>query len=102
MQPIVALSSTEAKYKALAILTCEIMWLKKLFNDLDVQVKEFTLFQDNLLTSIHLANNPMVHARSKHIQIHYHFNREKVLTKEMKIKYMIQHKEPTSRYDDKT
>ena len=58
------------------------MWLKKLFKDLDVEVKEFTLFGDNI-SSIHLATNPMFHARTKHVEIHYHFIREKVLAKEV-------------------
>ena len=61
------------------------MWLKKLFKDLDVEVKYFTLFGDNI-SSIHLATNPMFHAR--HIEIHYHFIREEVLAKEVNIKYI--------------
>ena len=63
------------------------MWLKKLFKDLDVEVKYFTLFGDNI-SSIHLATNPMFHARTKHIEIHYHFIREEVLAKEVNIKYI--------------
>jgi len=30
-----------------------------------------------------LANNPVYHARTKHIEVHYHFIREKVLAKEI-------------------
>ena len=33
---------------------------------------------DNM-SSIHLANNPVYHARTKHIEVHYHYVREKVL-----------------------
>jgi len=35
------------------------------------------------ISSILLANNPIYHARTKHIEVHYHFIREKVLTKEI-------------------
>jgi hypothetical protein len=33
-QPIVALSSTEAKYRGVAIVACEVVWLQKLLSDL--------------------------------------------------------------------
>ncbi len=40
------------------------------------------IYCDNI-SSILLANNPVYHVRSKHIEVHYHFIREKVLTKEI-------------------
>ena len=61
--------------------------LRSFFKDLDVEVKEFTLFGDNI-SSIHLATNHMFHGRTRHIEIHYHFIREKVIAKEVNIKYI--------------
>ncbi len=40
------------------------------------------IYYDNI-NSILLANNPIYHARTKHIEVHYHFIREKVLAKEI-------------------
>jgi len=40
------------------------------------------IYCDNI-SSILLANNPVYHARTKHIEVHYHFIREKVLVKEI-------------------
>jgi hypothetical protein len=40
------------------------------------------IYCDNI-SSILLANNPVYHARTKHIDVHYHFIREKVLAKEI-------------------
>ena len=37
-QPTVALSSTEAEYRSLANATCEVMWLKKLLGDLQINL----------------------------------------------------------------
>ncbi len=37
---------------------------------------------DNI-NSMLLTNNPIYHARTKHIEVHYHFIREKVLAKEI-------------------
>ena len=41
---------------------------------------------DNI-SSIMLASNPTFHARTTHIEIHYHFIREKVLNKEIDLVY---------------
>ncbi len=40
------------------------------------------IYYDNI-SSILLANNPVYHARTKHIEVHYHFIREKVIAKEI-------------------
>ncbi len=40
------------------------------------------IYCDNI-NNILLANNPVYHARTKHIEVHYHFIREKILTKEI-------------------
>ncbi len=40
------------------------------------------IYCDNI-SSILLANNPVYHVRTKHIEVHYHFIREKILTKEI-------------------
>ncbi len=40
------------------------------------------IYCDNI-SSILLVNNPVYHVRTKHIEVHYHFIREKVLAKEI-------------------
>jgi hypothetical protein len=40
------------------------------------------IYYDNI-NSILLVNNPVYHARTKHIEMHYHFIKEKVLAKEI-------------------
>ncbi len=45
------------------------------------------IYCDNI-SSILLANNPVYHARTKHIEVHYHFIKEKVLTKEIDLIYV--------------
>ncbi len=40
------------------------------------------IYCDNI-SSILLVNNPIYHARTKHIEVHYHFIKEKVITKEI-------------------
>ncbi|KAK9063785.1 hypothetical protein SSX86_017657 [Deinandra increscens subsp. villosa] len=87
-QPTVSLSTTEAEYRAAAMAAQEIVWLKLVLGELKQQADmKVTLYCDNL-SSIQLAENPMFHARSKHIEVHYHFIREKVLGGEIDLKYI--------------
>jgi len=80
-QPIVALSSTEWKYRGVTIVACEIVWLQKLLSDSGQSVDApLVIYCDNI-SSILLANNPVYHAKTKHIEVHYHFIKEKVLAK---------------------
>jgi hypothetical protein len=82
-QPTIALSSTEAEYRSEAIIACEVIWLLKPLSDLGQSVDApIVIYCDNI-NNILLANNPIYHARTKHIEVHYHFIREKVLVKEI-------------------
>jgi hypothetical protein len=82
-QPIVALSSTEIEYKGAAIVAYEIVWLQKPLSHLGQSVDGLVVIYCDNISSILLANNLVYHARTKHIKVHYHFIREKILAKEI-------------------
>ena len=75
-QLTIALSSTEAEYRGMAIAACEALWLKRLLKDLGVPITDLICILYNNMSSIYLARNPVFHARTKHIEVHYHFIRE--------------------------
>jgi len=78
-QNSVSLSTTEVEYKTAALAAQECIWLQRLANDLHLPIiKPTTLFGDNQ-SALKLTNNPVFHARTKHIEIEHHFIREKVL-----------------------
>ena len=57
---------------------CEAIWLKRILKDLGVPIKDSTpLYCDNM-SSIYLAWNLVFHTRTKHIEVHYHFIRERI------------------------
>lgn len=90
-QTTVALSSTEAEYRGAAMAACEVAWLRKLLHSFGLHILQpVTLFCDNM-SSIQLANNPVFHARTKHIEVHYHYIREKVLAQEIDLVYVGTH-----------
>ncbi len=49
--------------------------------------RQVVIYCDNL-SNTQLARNPVFHARTKHIEVHYHFIREKVLAGEIDLIYV--------------
>jgi histone deacetylase 1/2 len=90
-QPTVSRSSTEAEYKSVANATAEIMWIQRLLHELGVFLSRApTLWCDNL-GATYLSVNPVFHARTKHIEVDYHFVRERVAQKALHIRFISTH-----------
>ncbi|PKU80183.1 Retrovirus-related Pol polyprotein from transposon TNT 1-94 [Dendrobium catenatum] len=80
-QTTVSRSSTESEYRALASATADTIWLKRLLSDFQIPHEEpVTIFCDNT-SAIALANNPVFHARTKHIEIDQRFVRDHIQRK---------------------
>jgi hypothetical protein len=72
-QSVVARSSTEANYRALANTTSKLLWLRWLLHDMGVsQTSSSPIFCDNG-SAIQIAHNDVFHERTKHIEIDCHF-----------------------------
>ena len=82
-QATVALSSTEAEYRAASIATCEEVWLRRLIADLGEYIDGAVAIWCDNMSSIQLTKNPVFHARTKHIELYYHFVREKEIDGEV-------------------
>ena len=77
-QPTVARSSTESEYQAMAPATVELIWTTFLLRDIGIPFPwPLTLFYDNI-SALYMTVNPIIHARTKHVEVDYHFVREKV------------------------
>ena len=77
-QATVALSTSEAEYVALSSATQEVIWLRRLLTDLGQVPNEPTVMMEDNQGAIAIARNPVAHARTKHIDIRYHFVHEAV------------------------
>ena len=87
-QATVAASTTEAEYMAEAHAAKEAIWLRKLLSDLGVAVPTTIKIMADNQSAIKLANNPVTSVRSKHIDVIYHFVRERVARDEIEFEYV--------------
>lgn len=87
-QQTIAQSSTKAEYRSLAHTAAEISWLPMLLQDLHVYLPHCPLIWCDNISAISLDSNPIFHARTKYVDIDYHFVREKVLSKDLDIHYI--------------
>jgi histone deacetylase 1/2 len=87
-QATVSRSSTESEYKAIANATAEIMWVQTLLRELGIpSPRAARLWCDNIGAK-YLSANPVFHARTKHIEVDYHFVRERVAQKLLEIEFV--------------
>ncbi|PSC67710.1 Retrovirus-related Pol poly from transposon TNT 1-94 [Micractinium conductrix] len=87
LQPTVAASTTEAEYISAATTIKEGLWLRKLFQDLSLDLHTVAICADSQ-TALKLLKNPIVSNRSKHIDVVHHFARERVARNEVTFEYI--------------
>ena len=75
-QPIITLSTTEVEFFAAAACACQAIWMRRILKEIGhVQAAGTKLMCVNSSTT-KLSKNPVLHGRSKHIRIRFHFLRD--------------------------
>lgn len=82
-----SLSTTEAEYIAASLSGCIALWLRGILENLKFkQCEPTTLFCDNS-SAISVSKDPVLHGRTKHIRLRFHFLRELVNNGEINLTY---------------
>jgi hypothetical protein len=81
-QNVVARSTAEAEYRAMALGVSEGLWLQRLLFELGLSEKSpIMLYYDNK-DAINIANNPVQYDQTKHVEIDLHFIKENLDSRE--------------------
>jgi hypothetical protein len=84
----VSKSSTKEEYKTIADATTEIMWIQTLLKELNIPSPKAAILWCDNIGAKYLSANPMSQGRSKHIEVDYHFVRERVFRKLLNIDFI--------------
>lgn len=84
----ILLSTTEAEYVAAAEAVKELVWLRRLLSDIKCRFDEPTVLQIDNQSAIILIKNPECYRKTKHIDIRYHFVKEKYEEQVLNVKYV--------------
>ena len=85
-QATISRSSTEAEYKALANATAEVIWVQSLLDELGISQSRVRILWCDNIGATYLSATPVFHARTKHIEVDYHFVRERVARKQLEVR----------------
>lgn len=87
-QGCVSQSTTEVEYIATTLNYTNIAWIKQLLEGINEKFTEsVTIFCDNT-SAINISKNPIMHSKTKHISIKYHYLREEAQEKKVVLEYV--------------
>ena len=87
-QPSISLSTTEDEYIIVSSCCTQVIWMKQTLENLQVKYDHPILLNCDNINAINLSKNLFMHSKTKHIPIKYHFLRDHVTQKIVKIVYL--------------
>ncbi|KAJ9542059.1 LOW QUALITY PROTEIN: hypothetical protein OSB04_028565 [Centaurea solstitialis] len=86
-QNFVSASTAEAEYVAAGICCAHVLWMRNQLQDYDIQLSKIPIYCDNT-SAIAIANNPVLHSKTKHIEVKYHFIRDHVMNGDIELHFV--------------
>lgn len=94
LQKSTALSALEAEYQALSLAAREATWLKQLIQEIGFHGQSPVLIFGDNQGCQHVASNRKTDARTKHIQVRFHYTRDRIEDKTILLRYLESHLMP--------
>ena len=86
-QSSIALSTAEAEYVIAASCCTKLLWMMQTLQNIQITcTTPISIICDNT-SAIIISKNPVMHSKTKHIPIKYHFLCEQVLEQKVKLEY---------------
>ncbi|KAJ4749927.1 Pol [Rhynchospora pubera] len=86
-QTSVALSTAEAEYVAAGSCCTQLLWMMQTLRDFELGFQKVPILCDNT-SAILISKNPVLHSRTKHIEIRHHFIRDHVEKGDVELVYI--------------
>ncbi|KAK6158948.1 hypothetical protein DH2020_006262 [Rehmannia glutinosa] len=86
-QNSIATSTTEEEYIAAGNCCALVLWMRQQLRDYDIEEREIPIMCD-ITCAIAITQNPVLHSRTKHIDVIYHFIRDHVEKKDITLEYI--------------
>ncbi|KAK6163846.1 hypothetical protein DH2020_000710 [Rehmannia glutinosa] len=86
-QNSIATSIDEAEYIAAGSCCAQVLWMRQQLRDYEIEEKEIPIMCDNTSSNA-ITQNPVLHSRTKHIDVRYHFIRDHVEKKDITLEYI--------------
>ncbi|KAI3747122.1 hypothetical protein L6452_09569 [Arctium lappa] len=87
-QNLVSTSTAEAEYKAAGSCCSQVLWMRnQILLDYDLQLSKIPIYCDST-SAISIANNLVLHSKTKHIEIIYHFIRDHVMNGDIELHFV--------------
>lgn len=77
-QQVVARNATDAEYRSVADAVADVLWIIALLKEMYIDIVDTPNIWCDNSGAVALAANPVLHNKSKHVEIDLHFVREKV------------------------
>ena len=87
-QPTMAKSSIKIEYKAIANAAAKLTWFKSILLELGLPPLHSPILWCDNIGATYLISNPIFHARTKHIEIHFHFVLDQVCNNELVVQFI--------------
>ncbi|KAK6150350.1 hypothetical protein DH2020_015282 [Rehmannia glutinosa] len=91
-QNSIATSTTEVEYIAVGSSCAQVLWMRQQLRDHDIEEKDILIMCDNT-SAIAITQNPILHSRTKQIDVRYHFIRDHVEKKDITLEYISTYKQ---------
>ena len=85
---LISLSTIKADYIVATSCCTQVIWMKQTLEDLLVKYEDPIVIHCDNTSAINISKNLVMHSKTKHIPIKYHFLREQVSQKVVKLEYI--------------